>query len=181
MTFEAAGSYSYTGKGVADGTIKSGDKISLADGESITITGLPDGTKYQVTEADYSSERYTTTSTGNTGIIRTLETASAAFVNNRVAQRSSGGGSGGGSNGRSPVVSTNLVAVPDGQTPAGNISSPTPEEVVTIDGDVPKAGLPKTGDNGATGMMVYILFGISALLTMFGSASLFRKNKISDK
>lgn len=176
VTFDAAGSYSYTGKGVADGTIQSGDKISLADGESITITGLPDGTKYQVTEADYSSERYTTTKTGDAGTIRTLETATAAFVNNRT--RSGGSGS---SSGRTPTVPVNPVTIPNGQIPTGNMGGSTSSETVTVDGDVPKAGLPKTGDNRTAGMMVYVLFGISALLAMFGSASLFRKNKMSDK
>lgn len=42
--------YHYTGKGVPDGTIKSGDAISLAHGQSITIIGLPDGATYEVSE-----------------------------------------------------------------------------------------------------------------------------------
>ncbi|MBZ4665146.1 SpaA isopeptide-forming pilin-related protein [Mahella sp.] len=63
----ASGTYSYTGNGVPDGMIRSGDTISLAHGQSITITGLPTGITYTVTEKDYSGDGYTKTSTGATG------------------------------------------------------------------------------------------------------------------
>ena len=49
--------YPYTGTGgVADGTISSGDTIQLKHGQSITISHLPDGSTYTLTEADYSAD-----------------------------------------------------------------------------------------------------------------------------
>ncbi|PYG84309.1 hypothetical protein LY28_03673 [Ruminiclostridium sufflavum DSM 19573] len=81
----AAGVYSYTGHGVSGGSIASGDSFSLANGQSITITGLPAGARYTVTEADYSGAGYTTTSTGADGDILTNTTQTAAFTNTRTA------------------------------------------------------------------------------------------------
>lgn len=75
--------YAYTGDGVPDGTIKSGDNVSLAHGQSITITGLPAGTTYTVTESDYSDGGYTMSSTGATGSIVTDTTQAASFTNTR--------------------------------------------------------------------------------------------------
>jgi len=79
----APGSYAYTGHGVPDGTIKSGDTVSLAHGQSITITGLPAGTTYAVTEADYSGDGYATASTGAAGSIAPGAAQTAAFTNTR--------------------------------------------------------------------------------------------------
>ncbi|HWR40587.1 MAG TPA: DUF5979 domain-containing protein [Patescibacteria group bacterium] len=79
----AFGTYTYTGNGVPDGTIQSGDTVSLAHGQSITITGLPAGTTYTVTEEDYSGGGYTTTSAGATDSIVTDTTQTASFTNTR--------------------------------------------------------------------------------------------------
>lgn len=79
----ATGTYNYTGKGVPDGTIKSGGTVSLSHGQSITITGIPEGTTYTVTEADYSGEGYTSTSTGATGNIVADTMRTASFTNTR--------------------------------------------------------------------------------------------------
>jgi hypothetical protein len=79
----AAGTYNYTGEGVPDGTIKSGGTVSLSHGESITITGIPEGTTYTVTETDYSWEGYTSTSTGATGNIVADTMRTASFTNTR--------------------------------------------------------------------------------------------------
>lgn len=84
ITFNATGSFNYTGAGgVADGTIDSGDTISLAHGQSISIDGLPKGTTYTVTEADYAIDGYATTSTGDKGAIVTDDVQTAAFTNTR--------------------------------------------------------------------------------------------------
>lgn len=78
----ADGLYAYTGHGVPDGTMKSGEKVSLAHGQSITITGLPIGATYEVTEADYSGDGYSSTSTDATGnVAEAAQTAS--FTNTR--------------------------------------------------------------------------------------------------
>lgn len=77
------GIYAYIGNGVPDGMVKSGDTISLAHGQSITITGLPEGTTYTVTEEDYASDGYSKASTGETGTITVNAVQTAAFTNTR--------------------------------------------------------------------------------------------------
>jgi Predicted outer membrane protein len=79
----ASKTYDYIGVGVPDGTIASGDTIAFAHGESITIVDLPEGLQYTVTEDDYSADGYVTVSTGETGVIVTDETQTAAFTNTR--------------------------------------------------------------------------------------------------
>ncbi len=81
---DAPGTYTYVGQGVPGGTIKSGDTVSLAHGQSITIVGLPDGATYTVTEKDYADVGYTVTSTGETGEIVSSTTKTAAFTNTRT-------------------------------------------------------------------------------------------------
>lgn len=84
ITFDATGTFNYTGAGGAtDGTISSGDTISLAHGQSISISGLPKGTTYTVIEADYATDGYATTSTGDKGAIVTDDVQTAAFTNTR--------------------------------------------------------------------------------------------------
>ena len=197
VTFRSNGTYPYTGNGVPDGTIKSGDKISLADGESITITGLPDKTEYQVTEASYSPERYTAGQTGETGTIRTLETSTAAFTN--TYRRPAGGGGGGGpkvtTTPDEPAVPTTAPATPvpaeptitiTDSTPTGNMEGRTPDELININGNVPagtrygRNGLPKTGDNISGNMVIYGLLCILSFLGMAASANILRR-KHSDK
>lgn len=83
-----AGTYDYVGIGVPSGTIQSGDTITLAHSQSITIIGLPDTLTYTVTETN--SQGYKVSSTGTTGTIEANGTKTAAFVNYK------GGGGGGG-------------------------------------------------------------------------------------
>ncbi len=76
--------YPYVGSGgAADGIITSGDTIYLRHGQSITIHDLPKDAAYTVVEADYSSDGYITTYTGNTGTIVVDDTRLAAFTNTR--------------------------------------------------------------------------------------------------
>ncbi len=75
------GTYAYTGNGVPHGIIKSGDFISLTHGQSITITGLPAGTQYTVTEADYTGQGYVTISTDQAGTIEANIILTASFTN----------------------------------------------------------------------------------------------------
>lgn len=80
---EVSGTYNYDGNGVPNGTIKSGDTVSMSHGQSITIMGLPKGTTYTVTEADYSSAGYSKVSTGEIGIIAADATQIASFTNTK--------------------------------------------------------------------------------------------------
>ena len=74
------GEYSYIGS--KEGTIKSGGEIKLKDGESVTISGLPIGTKYTVAEAEANKDGYTTTSKGESGEISEKE-QKAEFMNSK--------------------------------------------------------------------------------------------------
>lgn len=77
ITFDAEGSYSYTGS--KSGTIKSGDTVQLKHGESITISDLPTGTTYSVTES--GNEGYFVYVNGDKGTIAANENSTAAFTN----------------------------------------------------------------------------------------------------
>ena len=59
--------FNFTGVGVPDGIITSGDKIQLAHGQEIIITGLPLGTLYQVVELEADEDDYETSATGDSG------------------------------------------------------------------------------------------------------------------
>ena len=77
ITFNAEGSYSYTGS--KSGTIKSGDTVQLKHSESITISGLPAGTTYAVTES--GNNGYRVYASGDKGTIAANATSTAAFTN----------------------------------------------------------------------------------------------------
>ncbi|MBO9597761.1 MAG: hypothetical protein J7559_08080, partial [Cohnella sp.] len=80
----APGVYNYTGTGGApSGTIASGGTVSLAHGQGVIIAGLPADAIYTVTETNYASEGYKTTSLGATGVIVVDETQTAVFVNTK--------------------------------------------------------------------------------------------------
>ena len=64
-------------------------EFTLKHNESLTIQGLPAGIGYTVTETEANQESYTTTGTGNTGVIPVGETAQAAFDNYRHSSSSS--------------------------------------------------------------------------------------------
>ena len=55
----------------------------LKHGESKNAENLPEGTEYTVTEEDYSSDGYSTTSTGTKGTISQNTSSVAAFTNTR--------------------------------------------------------------------------------------------------
>ena len=58
-------------------------RVRVAGGGSLTILGIPSGTSYTVSEADYTADRYTTTSTGAVGVVETAAVR-AAFLNTRA-------------------------------------------------------------------------------------------------
>ena len=78
-------SFSFT-KGETEGTAQlnaSGEyTFTLSHGETITFHDIPYGTSYEVSEADYSSEGYTTQSENRSGTV-TTEDVSASFTNTR--------------------------------------------------------------------------------------------------
>lgn len=58
-------------------------RVRVAGGGSLTILGIPSGTSYTVSEADYTADRYTTTSTGAVGVVETA-VVRATFLNTRA-------------------------------------------------------------------------------------------------
>ncbi len=79
--------------GVYGGVTLSGGEadLTLKHGQSVTLTGLPAGVTYTVTEAEADQDGYKTTSTGATGAIPVGGAATAAFVNAKPTSSSSGG------------------------------------------------------------------------------------------
>ena len=57
--------------------------FTLADGETITATNLPNGITYTVKEMDYTADGYVTTYTGETGTIVGDDMVLAEFINTR--------------------------------------------------------------------------------------------------
>jgi uncharacterized repeat protein (TIGR01451 family)/LPXTG-motif cell wall-anchored protein len=75
-------SFEYFGS-LGNGTIKSGDKIQLAHGESITIVEIPDGVTYKIVEDDYTSDGYKHGPLSVKGTIEEDVMATAAFINDK--------------------------------------------------------------------------------------------------
>ena len=104
--------------------------VSVKAGSSVTISGLPAGTAYEVTEL--SASGYTVTSQNASGQIPAGETVTAAFHNEKQGS-SSGGSSSGGSD--TPALNRDehyayIIGYKDGLLrPNGNISR---GEVATI-------------------------------------------------
>lgn len=61
------------------GFIKNGGTLKLHHDESVTISGLPNGAQYTITELN--GDDYTTSATGDSGVIETGKNAVASFIN----------------------------------------------------------------------------------------------------
>lgn len=68
------------------GTIKTGDKIQLKSGEVATITMIPCGSDYKVTEVEANQDGYQTSSEGTSGRIVRKVPAKVKFVNHKDKQ-----------------------------------------------------------------------------------------------
>lgn len=87
VTFSKANeNFVYSGPGIPTGFIKSGGTISLSHGQSVTIVGIPEGTEYAITEEDYSSEGYKTTSVNRSGTISGDTIVSVKFTNDKESE-----------------------------------------------------------------------------------------------
>ena len=144
-------SYPYTGVGVPDGTIASGDTIKLAHGQSITIRDLPIGTEYTVTESEANKDGYATTVTGGTGTITVSESATfARFTNTK-----------------------------DSSTPTPGKGDPKTPTKETTKKPTRKSGIfPKTGDSldiGALGLGTISI----ALIVLLAGINLYKRKRIN--
>ncbi|MGM1022426.1 MAG: DUF7601 domain-containing protein [Bacillota bacterium] len=77
--------YPYTKSNGTQGTIQSGETITLKHGETVAIEGIPSGDSYIVTQTDYSGEDYTADPVNRTysGTIMEKQIDEARFVNAR--------------------------------------------------------------------------------------------------
>jgi len=88
VTFTGTGAseeYVYDKSDNTSDIIKSGDKIKLKDGQTITVKQLPAGLQYTVIQTNYSADDYATLP-GNlqqTGSIAIKSTSEAGFINNK--------------------------------------------------------------------------------------------------
>lgn len=119
----ADGTYPYIGSGVPGGTIQNGGTFQLAGGQSVTILGLPAGAGYQVTEADYSADGYSVSSSGTAGTITADITTNASFTNTKNSPGGSGGG-GGLPPGSSDTTSSGSSPAPSVPAPGAASSAP---------------------------------------------------------
>ncbi|MBZ4665145.1 DUF5979 domain-containing protein [Mahella sp.] len=152
VTFtDAPDAYPYTGSSA--GTLRSGGSILLADGESITITGLPEGAQYTVTEADYTKEGYTSSSTGASGIIHADALQTASFTNKRNSVPVKPGTP------ENPSDNTDDGGAPQGPADTG------------------ENGMPDTGDNqtGRLAMFGLLCFSVALVVLSFADFTLRRK------
>ncbi|MEK8130815.1 DUF5979 domain-containing protein, partial [Paenibacillus filicis] len=131
----ASGEYAYTKPDGTTGRIKSGGKIALKHGETVTMDRIPKDTTYTVTETDYTTDGYTTepTSLTHTGTIAEGGTHKALFVNTRMVYGS----------------------LTIGQKVAGNGGQPDKvfEFTVTFDGEGKDASYAYTGTGVASGSL----------------------------
>lgn len=69
--------------GAKTGDYAGGEEIKLKHGQSVTISGLPEGARYSVEEREANQDGYLTTALNASGKISGAETASVTFVNER--------------------------------------------------------------------------------------------------
>jgi hypothetical protein len=92
------GKFSYTSSDGRSGSVSSGDTLELADGESVLISGLLEGTEYKVSEVRANMDGYTTESENSEGRIVYAKAAECRFRNTKNSvPTGSGGSSAGGS------------------------------------------------------------------------------------
>ncbi|MDO4619188.1 MAG: DUF5979 domain-containing protein [Lachnospiraceae bacterium] len=87
ITLRKGESYAWTRSDGAGGTLQSGGTISLKHGESVTVSGIPAGTSYTVSEKEADQDGYKTESTGIKGKIKGKKQQTAAFVNTRTESK----------------------------------------------------------------------------------------------
>lgn len=166
----APDAYSYAG--ASSGTLRSGDAILLSSGQSITITGLPAGAGYAVTEADYTGTGYTASSTGASGAISAGATQTAAFTNSWSPLPNKPGEP------AKPTEDIGDEGTPIGSMDGGDEGVPTGSK---DGGSKENSGMPKTGDS-QTGTFAKLGLLASVLsLAAFSAADLILRKKYSGK
>ncbi|WP_458120666.1 DUF7601 domain-containing protein [Paenibacillus sp. Z6-24] len=105
---DAGHAYTYTKSDNTQGTIKSGDIITLKHGNTIAVEGIPSGQQYIVTQTNYSVDGYTANPANQThsGTIMEKQIKEARFINEKYLPGSL-------------TLTANPATVPgDGKTPS---------------------------------------------------------------
>ena len=93
VTLGEEGCFPYTSSDGRSGNLSSGGTLELADGESILISGLLEGTVYSVAEARANMDGYTTEAKNSEGRIVYGEEADCRFTNTKNSVPTGSGGS----------------------------------------------------------------------------------------
>lgn len=165
---------------IAKGAESGQDTVLLADGQTVTIDGLPLGTLYEVKEIEANTEGYQTTAENESGTIANNREEVLVKYTNTLPDNPpdtphnppGGGGGGGGSTPPRPTTTIDIPEVPLADFP----NEPVTELIEEM--EVPLVALPKTGDARHAGLLL-TLFGIAGLGALFSAASL-KKNKEED-
>lgn len=150
-------------KGDKEGTISSGQDVTLHHNQHVTILDIPAGTRYTVSEKEADQDGYTTTSSGETGVVADGEVYTAAFTNDKEQ-----------------TVPPEPQPKPDPTPTPKPQPEPTPKPEPTTD---PKPSSPavrseKVSDSPNTGDP-HILFGLLGAMSASGLGAAFtilRKN-----
>ena len=154
--------------------------VSLVNGKSAKITGLPAGVAYEVTEPDYYTEQnYRTTSTGEKGSIKTNETLMAAFVNTYDYERDDGGKGDDGEDADTDDTASGGSASGGNSASGGSASggNSTSGGNAVSRGNTAASGttLPETADH--SGMSMYLMLLLSAAMCAAGCIAIKKKKE----
>lgn len=162
---------------MSSGTLRSGDTVSLANEESITIAGLPEGTEYTVTEEDYAVDGYTSSNTGSTGVLSADTPQTASFTNTH-----SGASETLDNPGTSGSPGTSYEDIGDGNIPKGYLDSEDPStggSLSSVDDGAPV--MPKTGNSQADRFANRGFFFFSASLLALSAADFILRKRYTGK
>ncbi len=166
----------------------------MGHGESITIAGLLEGSRYSVTESDYSEEGYIQLSKDASGSIVANSTQVAAFTNRWPGLPGEPVDPEPDVPGHEPEPEPELEPEPDPDPKTEPEPEPEPGLELELDpgapgkgdksGDVPDKGagdMPQTGESPAVRVARYALFFFSLALAILFTVEYFRRKRLGGK
>ena len=143
-----------------------GRHVTVRHGETVTVRGLPAGVSYEITEDEANTDGYTTTATGDRGVIGDGTVSAAAFVNEKssASTPSNDPSAPGTSNPSDP--STPSPSNPSDPSAPGtsNPSNPSAPGTNNPSGPSSSASQPKTGDE--SNLILWIGLGAFSLVAI---------------
>ncbi len=183
------GTFPYTG--AREGSISSGESVTLHDGQFVEIAGLPVNMQYAVAEREADQDGYTTAVHGGTGTTADGELKTASFVNTLEPEKPPGPGPGtdpdpgpGKDPGTDPGTDPKPGTDPGPDPQPGTEHSPgsshssrsdaskdsaSPEEPASQEEHVEDQNAPSTGDNihPMTFLVITVLSGLGIAVLVF--------------